>query len=153
MRLSWFSRSTALDVAPRPVRDLSRRRTRPHRSPRILACSWGFVEVAGHDSLLRDAMLFPGGARSWDWRTYGTGHRAGIQVGDVRELLERGVAEIVLSRGRLGLLCVAAETLEFLAQRGVPVHVLRTKAAVERYNEIAATSPRRAVGALIHSTC
>lgn len=153
MRLPWFGRSTAVDVAPRPSRDLSRRRARPHRSPRILACSWGFVEVAGHESLLRDAMLFPGGARAWDWRTYGTGHRAGIQVGDVRELLERGVAEIVLSRGRLGLLRVAAETLEFLAQRGVPVHVLRTGAAVERYNEIAAMSPRRAVGALIHSTC
>jgi hypothetical protein len=102
---------------------------------------------------MRDAMLFPGGAHEWDWRSYGTSHRAGIQLGDVRELLERGVAEIVLSRGRLGLLRVAAETLSFLEQRGVPVHVLRTGAAVDRYNELAATSPRRAVGALIHSTC
>lgn len=153
MRLPWFSRSTALGTAPRPPRDLSRRRARPDRSPQILACSWGSVEVAGHDAPLRDAMLFPGGARTWDWRTYGTGHRAGVQIGDVRELLERGVAEIVLSSGRLGLLRVAAETLAYLEERGVPVHILRTGPAVDRYNEIAATSPRRAVGALIHSTC
>lgn len=122
-------------------------------SPRIVACRWGRVEVEGLPRPLRDAMLFPGGAREWDWRVHGTGHRVGIRPADVRALLERGAREVVLARGRFGLLRVPAETLALLDARGVPVHVLRTREAVERYNLLAGARPRRAVGALIHSTC
>lgn len=98
-------------------------------------------------------MLFPGGAREWDWRPTGTGHRAGIQVADVRELLDRGAREIVLARGRFGLLRIAAATRAFMATRGIVVHALRTPAAVERYNALVAVASDRPVGALIHSTC
>lgn len=121
------------------------------RSPRIRACHWARVEVEGQPPL-RDAMLFPGGAREWDWRTTGTGHRAGIQVADVRELLDRGAREIVLARGRFGLLRIAAATWAFLTARRIVVHALRTPAAVERYNALVVASDRP-VGALIHSTC
>lgn len=123
------------------------------RSPRIAACRWGRVEVEGQSRPLRDAMLYPGGAREWRWVPSGTGHIAGIQPEDVRELLERGAREVVLARGRLGLLHASPAALALLAAEGVPVHVLRTKRAVARYNELASAPNGRPVGALIHSTC
>jgi len=36
---------------------------------------WGRVVVEAAPGPLRDAVLFPGGARAWDWRASGTGHR------------------------------------------------------------------------------
>ena len=36
----------------------------------------------------RDAKLFPGGSRKWDWNETGTHHTPGIQPADVKELLE-----------------------------------------------------------------
>lgn len=120
------------------------------RSPRIVSRRWGRLFVETDPRPLRDAVLFPGGAHEWDWRASGTGHRVGIQPSAVAELLERGVRVVVLSRGFLGALRVAPETLVLLAERGVQAHVLRTSAAIECYNELALTER---VGALIHSTC
>jgi hypothetical protein len=36
------------------------------------------LEIEGHPTF-KDAKLFPGGARAWDWRETGTGHVPGIQ--------------------------------------------------------------------------
>jgi hypothetical protein len=36
-------------------------------SPRISHLSWGHIEVEGH-APFKDAKVFPGGAREWDWR-------------------------------------------------------------------------------------
>jgi hypothetical protein len=119
------------------------------RSPRIESVTWGRIEVAGHGSF-KDAKLFPGGAREWDWRETGTGHSPGIQPTDVEELLEHGARVVVLSRGMLTRLRVPRETIEQLEARGVSVHVLATKKAVALYNELAVTGP---VGGLFHSTC
>jgi hypothetical protein len=61
----------------------------PPRSPRILERRWGLVRIDGHGTV-KDAKLFPGGARAWDWRETGTRHRPGIQPADVAELLDHG---------------------------------------------------------------
>jgi hypothetical protein len=45
---------------------------------------------------------------------------------------------------------VCPETLEFLAKNGIPVEVLQTDAAVERFNVLREKMP---VGGLFHSTC
>ena len=119
-------------------------------SPRIKELSWGRLEVEGFDRPFKDAMLFPGGAREWDWNETGTGHETGVQPGDVLELLDKGAAVIVLSRGMNGRLQVSAETLRMLKEKGVPVHVLETRAAVNLYNELCEREP---VGGLFHSTC
>src|SRR5947199_54297 len=68
-------------------------------SPRVHDEGWGFVEVEGVGRL-RDAKLWPGGGRAWDWNETGTHHRPGIQPADVAELLEHGPDVVVLSRGR-----------------------------------------------------
>jgi len=119
------------------------------RSPRVEELSWGRV-VLDDGSQFKDAKLFPGGARAWDWGETGTGHRPGIQLADVAELLDRGAEVVVLTRGVLGRLGVRADTLQALESRGIEVVVARTPEAVETYNQLRESRP---VGALIHSTC
>jgi hypothetical protein len=118
------------------------------RSPRITNLAWGRLEVEG--GTFKDAKLFPGGARAWDWNETGTRHEPGIQPGDVEELLERGTTAVVLSKGFHGRLGVTPEALRMLEDRGVAAHVRQTDEAIELYNELRETQK---VGALIHSTC
>ncbi|MFO1152753.1 MAG: Mth938-like domain-containing protein [Rhodospirillales bacterium] len=119
------------------------------RSPRIAGCRWGRVSIDGHGTV-KDAKLYPGGARAWDWGETGTRHEPGIQPADVVELLEHGAEVVVLSRGVLRMLKVCPETLLLLKDKGIPCQVLPTPEAVTEYNRLAETE---AVGALIHSTC
>ena len=118
-------------------------------SPRITHLSWGRMEVDDARSF-KDAKLFPGGAREWDWRETGTAHVPGIQPADVEELLEHGAAVVVLSKGILERLQVCPETLQMLKERGIPAHVLQTEEAFRFYNELRANER---VGGLFHSTC
>ena len=120
------------------------------RSPEITHLSWGRLEVEGQDAPFKDAKLFPGGAREWDWSETGTGHESGIQSADVEELLEHGATAVVLAKGFYERLRVHRETLQELEERNVPVHVEQTEEAVRIYNEL---SKSERVGALIHSTC
>ena len=120
------------------------------RSPRINHVSWGRLEVEGEAEPYKDAKLFPGGSRRWNWRETGTSHTPGIQIADVQELLDHGAKVVVLSRGMAECLHVPRETLDFLTERQIDVHVLPTKEAVALYNKLAETE---AVGALLHTTC
>lgn len=119
-------------------------------SPLVTSLAWGRIEVAGGSGPFKDAKLFPGGAREWDWGETGTRHSPGIQPTDVQELLDRGATTIILALGVWERLGVCAETKRLLEDREVPFEALPTNRAVERYNELAETEP---VGALIHSTC
>ncbi|MER7278526.1 Mth938-like domain-containing protein [Dactylosporangium sp. NPDC000244] len=119
------------------------------RSPRILSISWGSITVDGHGEF-KDAKLWPGGARAWDWDETGTRHSPGTQPADVEELLEAGATVIVLSRGMEERLGVAPATLALLEEHGVEVHVAETSEAVALYNELVDTA---AVAGLFHSTC
>ncbi|MBL8660026.1 MAG: Mth938-like domain-containing protein [Rhodospirillales bacterium] len=119
------------------------------RSPRIADCHWGRVTIDGHGTV-KDAKLYPGGARAWDWRETGTRHDPGIQPADVVELLDHGANVVVLSTGVFRRLGVSPQALLLLNDKKVPFHVLPTPDAVAEYNCLAKT---QAVGALIHSTC
>jgi hypothetical protein len=121
-----------------------------NRSPRINHVSWGRLEVEGKAEPYKDAKLFPGGLREWNWRETGTAHKPGIQIADVQELLEHGAKVVVLSRGMAECLHVPRETLDFLKERQIAVHVLPTQHAVALYNKLAQT---KAVGGLFHTTC
>jgi len=119
------------------------------RSPRIAHLAWGRIEVEDGRTF-KDAKLWPGGVREWDWNETGTRHRPGIQPADVQELLEHGAEVVVLSKGVLQALQVCPQTLEFLKRKGIPAHVLQTEEAVRLYNQLAET---RRVAGLFHSTC
>jgi len=119
------------------------------KSPKITHLIWGRLEIEDGRSF-KDAVLFPGGAHEWDWRNTGTQHEPGIQPADVQELIDQGATVVVLSMGVHKRLRIHPETLELLNEHAIDVHTLQTDEAVERYNELAATT---SVGALIHSTC
>ena len=117
-------------------------------SPRVTHLSWGRIVV--EDDSLKDAKLFPGGSREWDWNETGTDHVVGIQPADVEELLEHGASVVVLSRGFYERLQICRQTLQMLKDKNIPVHVEQTEEAVRLYNKLRETER---VGALIHSTC
>jgi hypothetical protein len=125
--------------------------TTTDRSPRITHVSWGRLETADPAGSYKDAKLYPGGGRAWDWNETGTSHTPGIQPADVEELLEHGAEVVVLAKGMNERLQVKSETLQMLEDAGVEAHVLQTEQAVEQYNELQeAGTP---VGGLFHSTC
>ncbi len=119
------------------------------RSPRITKISWGQMEVEGLGSG-KDFKLYPGGGRPWDWRETNTEHIPGIQPADAQELIEKGSKVVVLSRGMQLRLQTCPETLQFLKDNGIAVHVEETKRAAELYNKLAESE---LVGGLFHSTC
>jgi hypothetical protein len=119
------------------------------RSPRITALAWGKIEVEGAGTF-KDAKLFPGGAREWDWCETGMEHTPGIQPADIRELLDHGATTVVLSQGMLKRLRICPETLELLKQQGVSAHILPTQDAVDLYNHLRKTEQ---VAGLFHTTC
>ena len=118
-------------------------------SPLIDDLEWGQITtVVGN---FKDAKLWPGGGRDWDWTETGTHHSPGIQPADVEELLDNGSRIIVLSQGMWQKLKTKPETLKLLKQKDIITSVLKTKAAVKRYNELAQED--KPVGGLFHSTC
>lgn len=119
-------------------------------SPPVTDDGWGFVEVAGVGRV-RDAKLWPGGGRGWDWNETGTHHRPGIQPADLAEVLDHGPDVVVLSRGRELRLQTTPEALALLAAVGVEARQMETGAAIETYNRLAGQGRR--VGALLHTTC
>ena len=118
-------------------------------SPLILHLSWGSLDVAGHGSF-RDAKVYPGGAREWDWNETSTRHIPGIQPADVEEFLGMGVKRVFLGTGTWGRLRVCPETIELLKKEGIHVSVLNTPEAVIFYNEM---RDYEQVAGLFHTTC
>ena len=124
------------------------------RCPAVTGLSWGRIEVEdpdGRSRTYKDAKLFPGGSRAWDWNETGTSHTPGVQRADVEELLEHGAEVVVVGRGVHERLGVPDDTVRFLEDAGAEVHVLQTEKAVRRYGEL--RDGGLAVGAVIHSTC
>jgi len=121
------------------------------QSPKVIAFSWGKVEVEGYETVFRDVKIFPGGARKWDWSETGTHHDPGIQPADVEEVLQHGAKIVILSKGVEERLKGSPETIEMLSDRHITTEILQTEQAVERYNMLVAN--RESVGILIHSTC
>lgn len=120
------------------------------QSPRITSISWGKMKVEELGGG-KDFKLWPGGGREWDWTETNTHHTPGIQVDDIRELIEEGAKEIILSRGMMLALKTCKETKSFLKDEGIPFHILETKKAAALYNKL--IDDGIAVGGLFHSTC
>ncbi|SHO45829.1 MTH938/NDUFAF3 family protein [Desulfopila aestuarii] len=119
-------------------------------SPLILTLGWGKMEV----ELLgrgKDFKLWPGGGRAWDWGESGTSHSRGIQVDDVKELVEHGAKVVVLTRGMLLRLKVPERAIAYLENRNIEVVVASTKTGMKIYNEY--VEKNVPVAGLFHSTC
>jgi hypothetical protein len=119
-------------------------------SPLINKVEWGVIDVNGL-GVFQDVKLYPGGGREWNWRETNTHHDPGIQIADIDELLSHGADNIILSRGMLGRLKIAQNTMEYLKSKSINIYIAETNEAVARYNQLARDS--KAVGGLFHSTC
>ncbi len=119
-------------------------------SPKIENISWGSVTVSGFSTPYKDAKLYPGGSREWNWNETGTSHSPGIQTEDVKELVENGAEVVIIGRGMNQRLQVKQQTLDWLKEQQVETEIYQTEKAAERYNNLAESTK---VGALIHSTC
>ena len=119
----------------------------------ITDLSWGSMEVsiAGEKHHFKDCKIWPGGAREWRWGETGTHPSPGIQMADIEEILAHDIEVLVLTRGQLGRLNVAAETKSMLQEQGITVHIENTKKAVNLFNEL--TQKGKRVGGVFHSTC
>lgn len=119
------------------------------RSPQINDLEWGRVHTEA--GLFRDAKLWPGGGRGWDWNETETHHSPGVRTADVRELVENGSQTVIIGCGQNQRLQVTDEAREWLENQGIQLEILETSLAVDRYNTLRAEGV--VVGALIHSTC
>lgn len=119
------------------------------KTPKISHVSWGRIEVENGASF-KDAKLYPGGARGWDWSETGTSHDPGVRISDVEELLEGGAETVVIGTGFYERLGVCEETFDLLRSKGVAVCVEQTEEAARLHNEL---REKQRVGSLIHSTC
>ena len=121
-------------------------------SPRIATISWGRMSLESEKlPEAKDCKLYPGGGRAWDWNETGTRHKPGIQKSDVEELVQAGAAEVVLSQGMDEMLGVPNETVRWLEEQGIKVHVAETRKAAEIYNRLVEEGVK--VGGCFHSTC
>ncbi len=119
-------------------------------SPRIVSCEWGVVRVENQTDRFKDVMLFPGGAKEWDWTVSGTHHQPGILIADLQFLREQGAQVMVLSQGFYDRLQLSDDARQWLEKEAIPYQQTNTARAVEIYNRLCAGKP---TGALIHSTC
>lgn len=124
-----------------------------HSATEITRVEWGRIEVTIDGAVrgFKDCKVWPGGAVPWDWRLTGTRHQPGTQVADIVQIVESGIDVLVLSRGMELALQTAAQTIEFLEDKGIEFHIEQTRSAVQRFNALVRAGRR--VGGIFHSTC
>lgn len=142
--------------------------------PEIIADDWGRITLRlnGSVKLFKDVIILPSDdrqvAEEWNWRggLEPMRHHPGIRINDVKQLILSKTPKpdvIILTQGRghgglrenagPGILEVASGVREYIESQGVSeVYILKTAAAIEKYNEIRNQGTKR-IAALIHTTC
>jgi len=110
---------------------------------------WG--EIIINNNKYKDAKCYPGGVRAWDWNETGTRHKPGIQIADIKELLDNKSEIIILSKGVDNVLCTKDETFDYLKENKIEYYHLQSEEAVKKYNELCDLGKK--VGGVFHSTC
>ena len=121
------------------------------KSPEITKINWGsiHIEIKNKVLIFKDVKLFPGGGIEWDWKITGTKHDPGIQIMDLKDLVEAGAEKIILGKGFYGRLKVQEDTIDYMKKLNLDYYILNTEDAIRQYNRLRV---KYAVGALIHTT-
>ena len=120
--------------------------------PIVSDLSWGKTTVSYHGTKIeyKDAIIWPTGHCEWDWNVSGTQHSPGIQLLEVKELVEKYNCDyLILTKGMKGFLRTDPKTRSWMKKNGVDYVILNTMDAVELYNE----DNDKSTGLLLHSTC
>ena len=131
--------------------------------PIVTDLSWGETTVLfkGVQTVYKDAIVWPDGHCEWDWNVYGTRHKPGIQIGDVKDLVENhNCNHIILSTGMHDVLKIDPKTIRWLKDNNIDYEIHNSIKAVKYYNERfnepdepeAYRDPIR-FALLLHSTC
>ena len=113
--------------------------------PQIEAYDFGRITIDGRD-YGSDLIITPDGVRSDWWRKEGHG----LHPEDLGAVLEPPPETLIIGCGASGLLSVPDETRRWVAEKGIELVDLPTRAACERYNEL---SKDARVVAGLHLTC
>jgi len=103
--------------------------------------------VIGGKTYSSDVIVLPNRVIDDWWRL--EGHR--LQVPDVRDYLLEDVDAVVIGTGYYGMMRVDDEVINAFRKGGKEVHVLRSRDAVRKYNELVKSGKK--VMLLIHLTC
>lgn len=124
------------------------------QSPKIKSLEWGKVVVDWNSRqfVFKDVLLAPRACQEWDWSVSDTHHQPGIQIEDVKLLLEAGANYILLSTGFDNALRVAPETIKFLDKNRIPYEILNSSQVPVRYTNLV-NARNHGIGLLLHSTC
>lgn len=119
--------------------------------PIVTAAIWGKIKIShnGVEQIYRDAIIYPSGHESWDWNISNTHHVPGVQILEIKKLVDAGCRSIILSTGFENVLQVGPETIAYMKENNIPYTILNSMDAIGRYNE----SSDNNVGFLLHSTC
>ncbi len=113
--------------------------------PHIDSYDFGRVVVDGR-SYTRDLIIRPDGVVPDWWRK--EGHS--LQPQDLISVLDPAPEILITGCGASGILSVPRETRKWVAEKGIELIELPTRAACERYNELA---EKARVVAGLHLTC
>lgn len=139
--------------------------------PLIDSDDWGTITIAG--KTYKDAVILPSDAErknrvsDWNWKTADVHHAPGVSINAVdtyifNQMPGETIDVVILSTGRghggkrendgPGVLQIQEDVEAHFKSKGIKeVHILKTAAACEKYNELVREEKR--VAALIHTTC
>ena len=115
--------------------------------PHIDSYDFGRITIDG-EAYGRDVIISPDGVKRDWWRK--EGHS--LCPEDLGPVLEANPGVVIIGCGASGLLSVPEETRRWLADKGIDLIDLPTRAACERYNELSGEEGARVVAGL-HLTC
>lgn len=123
-----------------------------NQKPIITKARWGKITIRykNDTSKYRDVIIWNNGFLNWDWSLSDTHHSPGIQLLEVKFLVDEQHCQfIILSTGFENVLQVSEEVIKWLKWKRIDYVILNSMAAIELYNE----TTRNDVGLLLHSTC
>jgi hypothetical protein len=125
----------------------------PKSRPIITKAKWGELVISYNniDTILKDAIVWNGGVKKWNWSKSNTHHSPGIQLKEIYNFVKYYDSTdflLILSTGFKNVLQVDQKTIDWLDNKLIDYKILSTYDAIELYN-----NSKGNVCALIHSTC
>ena len=111
----------------------------------INSYSFGVITINGK-KYRSDVIIYPEKIDEEWWRE--EGHNLCLE--DIEELLEYKPDVLIIGTGYLGLMKVPEDIQSSIEEKDIEIHVLKTKDAVDKYNEV---NPSKKTVAALHLTC